>query len=170
MTLVKNAFLKVMGIVTKVELLISEIILAALILVTVVGTLTRYFLSKPFTWIEEFQMACIIWIVFLAGSVAFYMKAHVAIEMVVDLLPKKAQKIVNVIIGILSIFILLYVFKTSMAYIQVFIRSGRLTPILKIPYKWIYGIIPISCILMILEYFHGLLEDRKPDGEEEDEV
>ena len=47
----RQGYLKFMGVITKLELVISEIILAALVIVTIVGTLTRYFLRMPFTWI-----------------------------------------------------------------------------------------------------------------------
>ena len=169
MKVLKNAFLKVMSIVSKVELLVAEILLAALIIVTIIGTLTRYFLGHPFTWMEEFQLACVVWIVFAAAAVAFHEKAHVAIEMVVDLFPKKVQDVINVLIGIVVLLTLGYLFKTSSAYIEVFIRSGRTTPILELPYSVIYGIVPVSCILMMLEYFHGLL-DPPQDNEEEEEI
>lgn len=162
---VKNGFLKFMGVISKIELLVSELVLTALILVTVVGTLTRYFLRMPFTWIEEFQLACMLWIVFLAGSAAFHTKAHVAIEMVVDLLPERGKKFIGFLIGIVVIAVLLFVIRTSIAYMDVFIRSGRSTPILKLPYTGIYGIAPVACVLMILEYFHGLLDDAE-DGEQ----
>ena len=37
----------------------------------------------------------------------------------------------------------------------------------KIPYVWIYGIVPVSCVLMVFEYFHSLVEQPKEsDGEE----
>ena len=146
MNTLKKGYLTVMRAISKIELFVSSAILAMLIVVTIVGTLTRYFLRMPFTWIEEFQLACVVWIVFLAGSAAFASKAHVAIEMVVELL---------------------LVINTSMAYMEVFIRSGRTTPILKIPYVWIYGIVPVSCVLMVFEYFHSLVEQPKEsDGEE----
>ena len=162
----RQGYLKFMGVITKLELVISEIILAALIIVTIVGTLTRYFLRMPFTWIEEFQLACVVWIVFLAGSAAFHEKAHVAIEMVVDLLPKSVQRVINILIGIVVLLVLAYVIKTSWAYIEVFVRSGRTTPILKVPYMMIYGVAPVACVLMVLEYFHGLLENPKDEEDE----
>lgn len=165
METVKNGFLKLMDVVTKLELALSELALAVLIVMTVVGTLVRYFLRSPFTWMEEFQLACVIWIVFLAASAAFASKSHVAIEMVIDLLPKPVQKVIDVMIGIVVIGVLIYVIQASMNYMEVFARSGRATPILKIPYTLIYGIAPVSCVLMILEYFHGIL---RPHEEEED--
>ena len=167
MNTLKKGYLTVMRAISKIELFVSSAILAMLIVVTIVGTLTRYFLRMPFTWIEEFQLACVVWIVFLAGSAAFASKAHVAIEMVVELLPLKVQKGFDILIGITVILVLLLVINTSMAYMEVFIRSGRTTPILKIPYVWIYGIVPVSCVLMVFEYFHSLVEQPKEsDGEE----
>ena len=146
MNTLKKGYLTVMRAISKIELFVSSAILAMLIVVTIVGTLTRYFLRMPFTWIEEFQLACVVWIVFLAGSAAFASKAHVAIEVIL---------------------VLLFVINTSMAYMEVFIRSGRTTPILKIPYVWIYGIVPVSCVFMVFEYFHSLVEQPKEsDGEE----
>ena len=166
MRTLKDAFLKLMNIVSKIELLVSEVLLAALIVATVIGTLTRYFLGKPFTWMEEFQLACVVWIVFVAAAVAFHERAHVAIEMVVDLFPRRVQDVINILIGIVVLCTLGYLFKTSFAYIQVFIRSGRTTPILDLPYAIVYGIVPVSCILMMLEYFHGLLDPPQEDDEE----
>lgn len=165
MEALKNGFLKIMNIVTTLEVLLSEIVLAALILVTVTGTITRYFLQMPFTWLEEFQLACVIWIVFLAGSAAFHAKAHVAIEMIVDLLPENCKKVINLFIGVVIFVVLVYVLKASVQYLGVFMRSGRTTSILKIPYTYIYGIVPISCVLMMLEYFHGLLEKNVEEEE-----
>ena len=167
MNTLKKGYLTVMRAISKIELFVSSAILAMLIVVTIVGTLTRYFLRMPFTWIEEFQLACVVWIVFLAGSAAFASTAHVAIEMVVELLPLKVQKGFDILIGITVILVLLFVINTSMAYMEVFIRSGRTTPILKIPYVWIYGIVPVSCVFMVFEYFHSLVEQPKEsDGEE----
>lgn len=164
----KKGYLTVMRWISRAEIFISSAILAALILVTIIGTLTRYFLRMPFTWIEEFQLACVVWIVFLAGSAAFASKAHVAIEMVVEMLPKRVQRAFDLLIGVTVILVLLFVIRTSMEYMEVFIRSGRTTPILKLPYVGIYGIVPVSCGLMILEYFHSLAEPVKEDKTEEE--
>ena len=130
MNTLKKGYLTVMRAISKIELFVSSAILAMLI---------------------------VVWIVFLAGSAAFASKAHVAIEMVVELLPLKVQKGFDILIGITVILVLLFVINTSMAYMEVFIRSGRTTPILKIPYVWIYGIVPVSCVFMVFEYFHSLV-------------
>ena len=167
MKALRDIYVKIMRPVTKVEMFIAEVMLAALIIITVMGTITRYFLGMPFTWMEEFQLACVVWIVFLTGSVAFYTKSHVAIEMVVDLFPEKWRKIVDVFIGVVVLVVLVFVILTSVKYLGVFIKSGRCTPILKVPYAWVYGIVPVACVLMVLECIHGILD---PYVEEEEEM
>lgn len=167
MKALRDIYVKIMKPFSKVEMFIAEVMLAALIIVTVLGTITRYFLGMPFTWMEEFQLACVVWIVFLTGSAAFYTKSHVAIEMVVDLFPEKWQKIVDGFIGVVVLVVLVFVLLASVKYLGVFIKSGRCTPILKVPYTWVYGIVPVACVLMILEYIHGLLD---PYVEEEEEM
>ena len=64
----------------------------------------------------------------------------------------------NTVLGITAILmlVLLFLAKNSQAYItQVFGRSNRPTPILRIPYKTLYGVAPISCWLMIISHFVG---------------
>ncbi len=56
------------------------------------GVLMRYIFNNPFTWEEELQLACMVWITFLAAPAAFRTKSHVAIEILVDALPKSLEK------------------------------------------------------------------------------
>ena len=52
------------------------------------------------------------------------------------------------------LFVLIFLCVKCQAYIaQVFGRSARPTPILRIPYTLIYGISPFGCVLMIVSYF-----------------
>ncbi|MBR1920732.1 MAG: TRAP transporter small permease subunit, partial [Kiritimatiellae bacterium] len=65
---------------------------------------------------------------------------HPAIEMIVDLMPEKMQKAMNWIISVIVVIVIGFLFKQSLGFIQVFLRSGRSTSMLKIPYAWVYGI------------------------------
>ena len=140
--------------VCNIDLFIATIALIILTLVTSVGVFMRYILKAPLLWQEEAQAFCQVWMIFMGASVAFRTGSIVAIEMVVDSLPAKAQRIVGYIIDMIVLFVLVYLCVKSQAYIaQVFGRSGRATPILRIPYKHIYGIAPWGCAAMIVSYF-----------------
>lgn len=157
---------KVLSFLGNLDILVAAVVLAVLVVLTFLGVIWRYVLSAPFTWLEEVQMACMVWIVFAAGGSAFRTGNHVAIEMVVDLMPKKLQRIVEILISIVVVVVIGYLFYQSLGFIQMFLKSGRSTSMLKIPYWLIYGIAPVSFILMIISYFYSLFtgvksEDRK---------
>lgn len=123
---------KLLDSLVKVETVLASVILAALILCTFSGVLARYCFSAPFTWEEEFQLACMVWITFLAAPVAFHTKSHVAIEILVDAFPKKVQRVMEICIFILMYAILIYFFFRSLDFIAVIAGTSRKTPILKI--------------------------------------
>lgn len=139
-----------------VDAIIASVTLCILIVLTFAGVIWRRVLSSPFTWMEEVQLACMVWIVFSGATVAFRTGNHVAIEMVVDLFPEKGQKIATYFISAVVVFVLGYLFYESLGFINIFITSGRSTSILNIPYGLIYAIAPISFLLMIFNYFYGL--------------
>jgi len=159
----ENKLLTLLG---NLDIAVASITLALLIVLTVMGVAWRYIFGHPFTWLEEVQLACMVWIVFAAGGAAFRTGNHVAIEMVVDMFPKKLQKAVEWMISVVVVAVLVYLFIQSLGFIQIFLRSGRSTPMLDIPYAVIYGIAPVSFILMIASYFYAIIKNVKSEAKE----
>ena len=138
------------------DLMIAGTVLAILIVLTFAGVIWRYFLGKPFTWLEEVQTACMVWIVFSAAGAAFRMGNHVAIEMIVDLMPRALQKVMTILISVVVVAVLGYLFDKTIGFIQIFLRSGRATSMMKIPFWLIYGIAIPAYIDMIVSYFYSI--------------
>ena len=146
----KKTWLKIL---CNLDLFIASVAMIVLTLVTAAGVFMRYIVKNPILWQEEVQAFCQIWMIFLGASVAFRAGSIVAIEMLVESLPEKAQRIVGYLVDLIVLFVLAFLMVKSQAYItQVFGRSGRPTPILRIPYTVIYGIAPYGCGLMMLFY------------------
>ena len=136
------------------DLIIAIIALVILTLVTSAGVFKRYVMKDPILWQEEISAFCQVWMIYMGASVAFRTGSHVAIEMLIDSLPAKLQKFMGYVIDLIVLFVLVFLLVKSQAYVaQVFGRSGRPTPILRIPYTYIYGIAPYGCALMIVSYF-----------------
>lgn len=136
------------------DLFIAVIALIVLTLITSAGVFKRYVMKDPILWQEEISAFCQVWMIYMGASVAFRTGSHVAIEMLIDALPEKAQKFFGYVIDLIVLFVLVFLLVKSQAYIaQVFGRSGRPTPILRIPYTYIYGVAPYGCALMIVSYF-----------------
>lgn len=157
---------KLKNVLCNLDTIVASIVLAILIVLTFAGVPFRYILGAPFTWLEEVQLACMVWIVFAAAGAAFRAGNQVAIEMIVDMMPKKMQKAVSVLISVVVLAVVGYLFYQSLGYISVFLKSGRATPMLKIPYSVIYGIAPVSYVLMVVSYFYALIKGVKSEAKE----
>jgi C4-dicarboxylate transporter DctQ subunit len=75
--------------------------LAVAILVTLVACVTlevvmRYFFNSPTRWVTEFSEYSLLWLAFLGGAWVLREEAHVKVEMVVELLPQRAQRITHI--------------------------------------------------------------------------
>lgn len=148
------------------DIAVASIALIILIVLTFSGVIMRYIVGKPYTWLEEVQLFCMVWIVFAAGGAAFRTGSHVAIEMVVEMFPENVQKVIGYIIDIVVFAVIAYLFWNSIGFIQMFLKSGRSTSMLKIPLALQYVIAPISYILMIVSYFYAKYFDKSKKGGE----
>ncbi|GHS94906.1 hypothetical protein AGMMS50276_08730 [Synergistales bacterium] len=152
-----------LNIIFNLDIVVASVSLVLLIILTFGGVIMRYLVGRPLTWLEEVQLACMVWIVFAAGGAAFRTGNHVAIEMVVDAMPKKAQKIMEYLIGVVVVLVLGYLFIQSIGFTKLFISSGRSTSMLNIPYALIYGVAPVSYIIMIGSYFYACIRGVKSE-------
>ncbi len=157
---------KVLKILANLDFIVASAVLSILIILTFLGVIWRYIFNQPFTWLEEVQLACMVWIVFAGGGAAFRTGNHTAIEMVVDLLPKAAQKVVQVLISIVVVVVIGYLFINTVSFIQLFLKSGRSTSMLHIPYALVYGIAIPSYIDMIISYFYSVYKGVKSEAKE----
>lgn len=157
---------KFLSFLSNLDIWIAAVVLSILIILTFAGVIWRRVFGSPFTWLEEVQLACMVWIVFAAGGAAFRTGNHVAIEMVYDMLPKKAQKVVSILISVVLVLTLGYLFMQSLGFLQIFMKSGRSTPMLHIPYLFIYGIAPVSFVVMIVSWFYSLAKGVKSEAKE----
>lgn len=137
-------------ILKNLDIAVASIALIVLIILTFSGVIMRYIVGKPYTWLEEVQIFCMVWIVFGAGGAAFRTGSHVAIEMVVEMFPERVQKVLGYIVDIVVLAVIAYLFWNSIGFIQMFLKSGRSTSMLKIPLALQYAIAPVSYILMII--------------------
>ncbi len=154
----QSALKKIAG---NLDIIVAGIALIVLIALTFAGVVMRYIIGQPFTWLEEVQLFCMVWIVFAAGGAAFRTGSHVAIEMIVEMFPQSVQKIISYVIDLIVFLVIAYLLYNSFGFIQMFVKNGRTSSMLKIPMTLQYGIAPVSYILMIISYFYSKYFDKK---------
>lgn len=151
---------RILRVLNAIEVTILVAVLAFLIGGTFAGVIMRYMVNHPLVWLEEIQLASMVWIAFLGASLAFRLKGHVAIEIVVDYLPRQARAVAEVLIGVVIYAVLAYLLVRSLGFIEMFVATDRRTPILGIPYAVVYGIAPVSVVLMAASYTATEFVDR----------
>lgn len=151
-------------------MLISVLSFLVLLFVTFFGVIMRYFFVNPLIWQEEVQRWMIIWIVSFGASAAFRTGNHIAIEILVELFPIKVQRFIHHIVYIVVVWTLGYIMIHSFNYAIQLAQFKRVTDVLKIPYQYIYIVLPISIILMILNFTYITFQELyKKNIEEEAE-
>ncbi len=158
-----------LSILKNLDIIVAGLVLVILVILTFSGVIMRYVVGRPYTWLEEVQMACMVWIVFASSGAAFLTGSHVAIEMLVELLPLKMQRIIEIVIVCVVTFVIAYLAFKSVDYIKLMLRSQKHTSMLSLPYSRIYSIVPVSCVLMLLKYYYTLysklVSSRKIEAE-----
>lgn len=149
------------SIINNLNFFIAGIALTVLVFVTFFGVFARYFLGSPFAWEEEVQLACFVWITFLGVGAAFRTGSHVAIEIVVERLPKKIARWIELGGYVISMGILLFFFYYSDVIVYSMVQMGRSTNILHIPNAVIYLVVPVGCILMMYNYTRVIIKKFK---------
>ena len=152
---------KIGKVLINLDLIISCIALAVLIWITFSNVILRYFLNAPYQWGEEVQMMLIVWVIWYGGSAAFRTGNQICVDMVLGLLPKTFQKVVNLVIFLISVAVLLFLMKQGFAYIAQLASTNRVTETLHIPRALVYSCMPVSCLLMVFNMGYAFVKEWK---------
>ncbi|ASV83249.1 tripartite ATP-independent periplasmic transporter, DctQ family [Ochrobactrum quorumnocens] len=124
-----------------------------------VAVVMRYWLHQPLQWTEEISGLLMIWIIMLGSVAAERDNQHLAIPMLVEILPEKIREVINSIISILSGLFLLYVsyagYKLSVA------AQFKVTDVLRISYYWIDIAVPVGFVIIALYMFTGAFKSLR---------
>ncbi|MDR1827055.1 MAG: TRAP transporter small permease [Methylobacteriaceae bacterium] len=132
------------------DIYIACVAFTVLVTVTFFGVIMRYFVNKPLIWQEEIQFLTIIWVIFLGAGAAFRTGNHVAIEIIVDALPKKLKRSIELIDYLIVVAALVYICYQSSILVKQMYVTERVTNILHVPYYIVWGAVPFGCILSII--------------------
>ena len=116
--------------------ILCGLMVGILLVINLAAVIMRYVFSNPLFWCEEVSLLLFAWFVALALIPLTYQRRGIALDFFVDLLPPTPKKILRVFVDALGSVLLVIVACFGVLLMQ---RSlYRFTPILRIPYKYIY--------------------------------
>lgn len=139
------------------EMTVAGIAMVVAVLATFLNVICRYCFNRPIYQAEEIATTAFVWLVFIGASACFKEGAHVGIDCLVNMLPKKIHAVVKVITDMMLI-----VFNVVMAYMAVTITISaklKLTSAMRISYSFIDAAAAIAFIFMAVHSAGFLIRD-----------
>jgi TRAP-type C4-dicarboxylate transport system permease small subunit len=135
------------------------ILLGLMSIVILLGVFFRYVLIRPLPWSEDLGRYLMIWTALFGVGVVMQNKAHVAVTIFAEKMPKRVGLLL-----LLTAKILVFGFGLTMGYLGVqLLRSmmPQISPTLQISMTWVYGGFPFYGFFLMVSTLDQILEDIK---------
>lgn len=109
---------------------------------------TRWVMNDPSTVTDEFLRYVLIWASFLGSAYCFYRDEHLSLTLFTDKAKGPVKVIMSVFIEACILFFVVYVFiYGGIAQVK---NASNVSPVMHIPYKFLFSIEPICGVLILL--------------------
>ncbi len=139
---------KINEIIDKVMTAFLAIAMLSLLLGGTWQIFTRWVVRDPSTFTDEFLRYALIWSAMIGSAYCFYKNEHLAL----DLFSSKARGVPKILLTIFIeaaiIFFVVYVF--IWGGIKVASNATNASSVMKIPFKVLYSVFPISGVLIVI--------------------
>ena len=129
------------------------------------NVVARYFFNSPIMWAEEFSRYAFIWVVFLGAVICTKRKRHIAIESLVQVLPKGLQPLFHLLVDVFILALMAVIFYYG--WLLTF-SATQITATLKVRQYVVYIVVPLSAGLIFLyslgdfrRHLHGALSKKE---------
>jgi TRAP-type transport system small permease protein len=150
--------------IARTEAIVCGTLIACFSALLLVNVTLRYLFSAPLYYAEETAVLIMVWMAFLATSLAVKNRALVAVTLLVEALPPHRRRVVQAVADVLVIaFLAVLLYAAAWWMVSPSMRYERAIT-LGLP-KWpFFTIVPLTFATMILHALENLLEDLR--GEE----
>lgn len=151
------------------EEVLGGILMAVIFLSATFQVLNRFALHFSAPWTEELCRYAFIWIAFLGISNGVKRGTHLNVNLIENVLPKKAIAVLDVVLDAVFLLLMCYMFKISLDYLMKVARYGTQSVGLKIPMWIVYMILPLFSTLtvarLVEKYMRKLSKRKSEEGE-----
>lgn len=138
--------------------------LVGLLTVTVfLQVLARFVLKVPLPWTEEVTRIAFVYSIFVGAAIGVRERAHLNVDFLLVLLPERLRRVLQLVTQALVGVLLAAIVWLGVRYVQA--AGVQTTPVLLIPFRYVYLVIPVSGALMLVYLIANVVDDlRKGAG------
>lgn len=144
----------------KVEKMIEPVIAVALLFITIMlfsNVIGRYVFGVSLKWAEEMTNYIIIWITFLGGVVCLRKGMQITMDAFVLQLKGSMQIFVTRLTNGLGLLFSLATVWLSYKLVMMVLPTGQVSPAMMVPMFIPYLVLPVSGLLMAMEYLELIM-------------
>ena len=136
------------------------ICLGGFIISVLIQIISRTFLPKTPSWTEELARYLFIYMVAFGSSVAVHKKEFVAVDLIIDFLPKIIRKLIELVINIVLLLFVTFVLLKSVLSFAI-LEYRMVSTAMQVPMQYIYFSMIILFGLLILSFVMEILYQVK---------
>jgi TRAP-type transport system small permease protein len=139
------------------------LLLGALTTSVFLQVLVRFVFKYPLPWTEEITRLAFVYSIFVGATLAVRARDHIAVDFVLVLLPPGPRLAARLLGTALVGVFLGYMTWQGIEFVRA--TGIQMTPVLQIPFRYLYAVIPLSGALMLLYLVLGVVDEwrgRKP--------
>jgi TRAP-type C4-dicarboxylate transport system permease small subunit len=125
--------------------------------------LIRFVFKFPIPWTEEVSRIAFVYIIFVGATIAVREKAHINVDFLLAVLPSGVARWVRGVGTALVASFLVFMIWQGIAFVQA--TGVQVTPVMQLPFRHLYLIIPASGALMLLYLALGVVDEWKGGGQ-----
>ena len=144
----------------KIETTISISCYVMMIIMILYGVFLRFVLRSPNYFGEELSQLLLFFSTLIGISMAVRSRNHLGVGMFVAAFPKPLQKVIKILVDLVSIIIYFLLISTSIKLFQSGLSSPMKTPSMQIPYYYIYFAMICGFVLVMLRSIVMFVNDH----------
>jgi TRAP-type C4-dicarboxylate transport system permease small subunit len=154
--------------ITRILSVLLIFLMAAMVLDVTWQVFTRFILRDPSGFTEELAGFLLIWIGLLGASYAYYVKAHLGIDVLTSGLTGAKRKTSEILVaGIVFLFALFVLVIGGWRLADLAFTLKQISPVMGVPMGVVYMVLPVTGILFMYYSVYYMSEAVKRNGNTE---
>lgn len=150
---------KLTDMITRVLSIVLIVLMAVMVLDVTWQVFTRFILKDPSGFTEELAGFLLIWIGLLGASYAYYVKAHLGIDILTAKLIGVKKQISEILVAsIVFLFALFLLVIGGWKLVNITFTLKQISPAIGIPMGYVYLVLPITGLLFMYYAVYFMVE------------
>lgn len=148
---------KIIKAVYKIVLVVIVAIGLVMLVVAWAHVFYRYVLNDSLTWSEELLKILLVWFCLLSTTIIAVQREHVSIVVFKEMMPKKVNHAFTFMSQVLMLVASVVVLVIGVEFVK--LAGSRMSPALRLPYRYTFSAIPVSFAILTLYELRNTIAD-----------